>query len=216
MIGKYSANMEYLNAFINVNSLFTYNTLIVAVLLLSTLNTLKIYEDYRNIIIRYKSKKKYFIELIKIVLIINLIIVIINYILLFTGLNFFAKPINSVIIPDYGVSTIIYTIFIFVKKLLLFELLTIMFLIINKNLNKNLAIIISVIMVLCLFIAPYNDVYVNSFGKFQIFYWDYFVVHRYSSFILELSFFGIYFCISFFILYLLSLFTIKKIKVIGD
>ena len=95
MIGKYSTNTDYLNAFINVNNLFSYNFIVAIVLLISTLNVLHIFENYKNIIIRYKNKRKYFVELIKLVLLLNFIIIIINYMLLFTGLNFFAGPIKN-------------------------------------------------------------------------------------------------------------------------
>ena len=94
MIGKYSTNTDYLNAFIDVNNLFAYNFIVAIVLLISTLNVLHIFENYKNIIIRYKNKRKYFVELIKLVLLLNFIIIIINYMLLFTGLNFFAGPIK--------------------------------------------------------------------------------------------------------------------------
>ena len=74
MIGKYSTNTDYLNAFINVNNLFSYNFIVAIVLLISTLNVLHIFENYKNIIIRYKNKRKYFVELIKLVLLLNFII----------------------------------------------------------------------------------------------------------------------------------------------
>ncbi len=110
MIGKYSTNTDYLNAFINVNNLFSYNFIVAIVLLISTLNVLHIFENYKNIIIRYKNKRKYFVELIKLVLLLNFIIIIINYMLLFTGLNFFAGPIKNTNIDGYNISTLVYSI----------------------------------------------------------------------------------------------------------
>ena len=107
MIGKYSTNTDYLNAFINVNNLFSYNFIVAIVLLISTLNVLHIFENYKNIIIRYKNKRKYFVELIKLVLLLNFIIIIINYMLLFTGLNFFAGPIKNTNIDGYNISTLV-------------------------------------------------------------------------------------------------------------
>ena len=95
IIVKYSTNTDYLNAFINVNNLFSYNFIVAIVLLISTLNVLHIFENYKNIIIRYKNKRKYFVELIKLVLLLNFIIIIINYMLLFTVLNFFLGPLKS-------------------------------------------------------------------------------------------------------------------------
>lgn len=216
MIGKYSTNTDYLNAFIDVNNLFAYNFFVAIVLLISTLNVLHIFENYKNIIIRYKNKRKFFVELIKLVLILNFIIIIINYMLLFTGLNFFAGPIKITNINGYNITTLVYSIYVLIKKILLFEMLSMFFLLLNKNFNKNLSLIISTIITLSLFMAPYHDVYINSFSNFQIFYWDYFVFHKYSSFMLETSFFGIYFCINFYILYMLSILTIKKLKIIGE
>ena len=116
MIGKYSTNTDYLNAFINVNNLFSYNFIVAIVLLISTLNVLHIFENYKNIIIRYKNKRKYFVELIKLVLLLNFIIIIINYMLLFTGLNFFAGPIKNTNIDGYNISTLVYSIYVFIKK----------------------------------------------------------------------------------------------------
>ena len=136
--------------------------------------------------------------------------------LLFTGLNFFAGPIKNTNIDGYNISTLVYSIYVFIKKILLFEMISMFFLLLNKNFNKNLSLIISTIITLSLFIAPYHDVYINSFKNFQIFFWDYFVFHKYSSFILEISFFGIYFCLNFYILYMLSIITIKKLKIIGE
>ena len=112
MIGKYSTNTDYLNAFINVNNLFSYNFIVAIVLLISTLNVLHIFENYKNIIIRYKNKRKYFVELIKLVLLLNFIIIIINYMLLFTGLNFFAGPIKNTNIDGYNISTLVYSIYV--------------------------------------------------------------------------------------------------------
>ena len=114
MIGKYSTNTDYLNAFINVNNLFSYNFIVAIVLLISTLNVLHIFENYKNIIIRYKNKRKYFVELIKLVLLLNFIIIIINYMLLFTGLNFFAGPIKNTNIDGYNISTLVYSIYVFI------------------------------------------------------------------------------------------------------
>ena len=128
MIGKYSTNTDYLNAFINVNNLFSYNFIVAIVLLISTLNVLHIFENYKNIIIRYKNKRKYFVELIKLVLLLNFIIIIINYMLLFTGLNFFAGPIKNTNIDGYNISTLVYSIYVFIKKILLFEMISMFFL----------------------------------------------------------------------------------------
>lgn len=72
-------NLRYIEAFISVNNLFVYNTIIVAILFLSTLNTIKIFEQNKVLIIRFRTKEKYFLELLKTVLIVNLVIILFYY-----------------------------------------------------------------------------------------------------------------------------------------
>lgn len=212
----YSANVEYLTAFINVNNHSLYNFFVALVLLFSTLNTLKIFETHKEIIIRYTDKKRYFNELTKTSIIANLIIILINYMLLLTVLNFYANPLKVTIIKAVGTTSLIYSIYFFVKKVLLFELLSIVFLLIDKNFSKNISLIISLILASCLAVTTYKDDYINTFSKFRIFYWEYFVYHRYSSFSLEISFFGIYFSIVTVLVYIFYQVTSKNLKEIGE
>ena len=216
LIPKYSANFEYIDAFISVNNLFIYNTIIAAILLLSTLNTIKIFEQNKILTIRFQKKEKYFLELLKTVLIVNLIVILLNFILLLTNLNFFANSLKIQNFVVYNIPNILYAVFIFLKKIFLFEFLSVIFLISNQKLNKNLSIIVSLVIVLLLFVAPYSDIYINSIFNIRLFYWDYFVYHRYSSFLLELSLTSIYFCGCFMVCYILSKYIIKNLKEIGD
>lgn len=216
IVGKYAANLEYITAFININNLFIYNTFLAIIILFTTLNTLKIFETYTNIIIRYTNKKMYIFELIKITLILNLIIVLISYMLLFIGLNFYANAPLIINNGKLGISNLIYACYVFIKKIILFEILSIIFLLINKNFKKNISLIISFVIISMLFVATYNDIYINSFREFRFLLWDYFVYHRYASIALEISFFSIFACCNILLLYLFTIITINRIKNIGD
>lgn len=207
---------HYFEGIVALSNLFMFNSTIAFLLILSTFNTINLFEEFSNVIIRYKNKREYLIELIKVVLIVNFVLLFINKILLITFLNFIGVDFVITKLYKYNILNITYAIYTTFRQIFVFELLSLVFLFIFKNLNKILALGINTFLALLLWMAPYNDEYVNSLSKMFIFIWDYIVTHNYASFSLEVAFTNIYCCILIVILYGLYKFTQKNMKTIGS
>lgn len=204
-----SADFYAFDLFCHLNSMGSYNCFVALFMLYACNISLNIFNSYNNILIRYKDKKTYYKELVKCVLIVNFIICIVNFLVLLTNIFFFSDGV--IILNNYanGVSSLVYFIWTFVKKIILYVIMSFLFLIIIKLLKKPYNIIASVFSCVILFLMPYNDRLVSSISKMFLFPFDYFVYHRYTSFMLEICIFSAYFSVIMLILYILYLYLRK-------
>lgn len=193
-----------------LNSIGSYNFFILFILLLSCNVSLTIFNSYNTIYIRYNNKNEYFKVLIKNILIVCFIIIIINYIILLTNIFIFSNGV--VIINNYanGTSSLIYFIWVFIKKVVLFIIYSFLFIIIFKIFKKPLNLLLGFINCIIIMCIPYNDVLIDSLNKLFLNPGDYFVYHRYSSLLLEICCFGVYFSIITIILILIYQFVKKR------
>ena len=189
----------------------TYNILALIYVLFITSTIINIYEKNYLLIMRLKDRQEYLREIIKYVVVANLIMIILNYLLLFILILIFS---NGIIIEKYlyGIPNYIYMFWLLIKKIFVLELISIVFLFVFKNVVKPFSIIINVVLCSLLFIVPYYDNTVKSLSNIFIFYGDYFVFHKYISFLTELSSFLFFHSIYSFMLYIMYLISIRKIK----
>ena len=111
MVLYYVPNNDFLNTFILINNAGMYNMIVSIFICLSTLNTIKICDSYKEMVIRYNSKRHYLRKMVKLVCSSNIIVMLVNYIILITFLNIFAGSFKISIIETINVNTLIYSLF---------------------------------------------------------------------------------------------------------
>ena len=210
-IPAHSFSGTFFDNFFVVDNSLGFNIVLIISILFATTTTISMFEEYDFIIIRCKTKKEYLKKLISFIVMINLILLITHYmimiILLF--LNSYGFIVKKYI---YGLPNYVYLIWSVIKKIIACEFLSVLFALVTKNVIKPYNVIINFVLCLLIFAYPYIDNEVTSLSNIFIFYWEYFVYHRYSSFVLEVSAFGFYHSLYAGLLLLMYHFTLKKMK----
>lgn len=200
----------FFDGYIIINNSAIYNCIIAILLLLSTINIITMSDTYTNIIIRYRNKKEYYKELVRNVLLVNIIIIIMNNLLLFINLALLSRGFQISDNYIYKMPNYIYMLWILVKKIIVFEMISCVYVFINRLIKFPINVLINLIICLLLWITTYIDNIVTSLKDIYIFYWEYFVFHKYITFNLEILCFIIYHGIYLIILIIMFRITIKK------
>lgn len=211
-----ATDFSYFSAYNTVENVPVFNLIIAFTILIVTLCTISLFDDYYPVIIRFKSKKEYLSELIKSVILVNLIVLIIGNAFLLISLLFSSNGIYIEKNYIYNISSLVYAIWVFIKKIIMFELLSVVYIYILKLVVKPFNVCLCIIWSGLLGFSSYYDKTVTSLSNIFIFYWDYFVQHRYISFTLEISTFVFYHCIYIFILSGIYYLIANKIKKISE
>lgn len=167
---------------------FTIPFYIIGYIILTLVNTYNIYDDFSNnpnYILRFKDKKDYFYNLLKIIVFNNFIFFIISIIISIIFINIFSHGVETINIP-YNIPLIIYTIFYCVRFYIIVQLLVIITLLIVEITNKIFGIIFNIINWMIIFFHPYDfEKQVSSIFDMGFLIDYYFRIHSYSSFELE-------------------------------
>lgn len=201
-VSDYAINVSYFDGIINLTSSGVYIFLLGLILLFMTYNSLNIFNEYDAVILRLYNKNNCFKQSIILVLIINFIVLILNYILVFTFMNFMNNDFSIMMYRDYSINNLIYSIFSLTKSIVLFEMLSLFFVLIYKAFSKVVSMFINVIILLPLVVSTYYDDHINTLSQMFLTYWDYFSNHIYSSFSLEILCFLTYLLLLIFIFYI--------------
>lgn len=194
-----------------VDNIIYYTIFLLIFILFSTVNIINNFDYCEFVIIRYKTKKEYLNKLIKNVLVINFILILVNYMLLFIILTFKS---DGFIIENllYNIPNYIYVIWLSIRKIITIELISLVFLFVAKLIDKPYNIFINLSLILLILLPGYKDKMVMSLSDMFIFYGDYFIYHRYNSFLLEIIIFCRYHIIYILLLILMYKFTLRKLK----
>lgn len=201
-VSDYATNVSYFDGIINLVSSGVYLFLLGLILLFMTYNSLDIFNEYDTVMLRLHTKSNCFKQSVVLVLIINLIVLILNYILVFTFMNFMNNDFSIMMYRDYSINNLIYSVFSLIKSIVLFEALSLFFILIYKAFSKITSVCINIIILLPLVIGTYYDEHINTLSQMFLTYWDYFLNHIYSSFSLEVLCFLTYSLLLIFIFYI--------------
>ena len=145
------------------------------VILLSDVLILNLFDLRYELVMRYKNKRKYFIEILKNIFFSNTIIVSVSIMILLIIINFFAGANLSIFyLEKYGCYNIIYTIFIMIKTYILTFLFSFIFVMLYKLINKKIAIILMICLIGSTYVISYNLRQVVLFFETPIYFMSYF------------------------------------------
>ena len=120
-VSDYATNVSYFDGIINLVSSGVYLFLLGLILLFMTYNSLDIFNEYDTVMLRLHTKSNCFKQSVVLALIINLIVLILNYILVFTFMNFMNNDFSIIMYRDYSINNLIYSVFSLIKSIVLFE-----------------------------------------------------------------------------------------------
>lgn len=214
--GYLTTNETYIDGILVILTNGYYIVSMLAMFLINTINTIDMYENNIFYIIRFKNRKEYLLQLIKNVIISNLILFFINILVLLIGMNVFVNNFVLENILDYSIPNIVYLIFYLLRMMVLIQMISVISLLIIKLFNVKISIVANIIIWLFIMVSPYNmGAVVNSILDMHIFISDYFRLHLYSGFILEVLCSTIYITILLIISYIMFYITKNKMRQIG-
>ena len=206
---------NYSVGFIRILTFGIYIIGLLLIILLNTKNTYDIFENNNFFIMRFSSKKKYLIELLKTVCFSNFCTILLNLLLLMIGLNLFN---HNQTVPKFEIYTLqsnYYIIYIVIKLIILILVISIINVLLLKKFNN--LIVISLNFVLYVLIAGFSKshILIQSIKQIPLFIGDYFVINFYNSFIFEICIFLLYISIVYIIIYFFKKIVLKTMKDVG-
>lgn len=165
------------------------NQWVIAILLfclfVNTLNICELYKKNYSIIIRNKTKKEYLKEISKIIIITNTIVILMSFMITCIFLFFKYAGDFSVGNTINGVNILFYTIYHFIRFIIISSLLSLLIFYCWKFLNSFFSFLISIILSLSLVISPIS---LEIVTHFKMFFGYYLLAPRFENITLDIQF----------------------------
>lgn len=191
---------------------------IIALFLINTINIIKAFDKNEAYIIRYKTKKDYFKNLIKTIFFNNTVLFLIYFIMLIFLLIVFNR--NGIVIGtvgSYDITNLTYTTVHLVKYFILIQCFSLICAFMYKIGVRFIAWILMGIFIVLEMETPIKEGYIiDEVSKISINPIDYFRIQEFSSYGFDLKVNVIYIMIWIFITIILFLISSKRIKQIGE
>ena len=171
-----------------------FNVFMFSLLLLNTLNTCSIInKNFSFYILRLQNKKKYCIELLKSVILVNLFLLCLFFLFFFIVLNIFKLgKIQIHNYQNYNVTNLIYVIFYLFRYIFIAIGLTMFSALLFLNFKWKITLVIDGIFLAMFLLIPIDMEIKNHFS---LSIWSYFTNTMYSTFLTEISFSLLFLCI---------------------
>lgn len=191
------------------------NTFMFLILFINTLNICTTFDnEFSFYIIRLNNKKRYIKELLKNVLIFNILHLIIFFLIYFTIKCFMTyEPGSYTLYQNYNISNNLYLIFYLGRYIILSLIFCIIESLIYINFKTKIVCIFNSLFIMGFLLSSSSDM---IFNKFLIFPWNYFNNIKYNSFSMEVLYSCIYILILLIISFLLYKFIFKKKETINN
>lgn len=212
-------NTDYIDGIFRCFSNSYYTTSILFLTLISTMISVQLFDKNLFYIIRFKTRKEYLRQLIHNILISNTILFFVNLLLMIIGLNLFSGTQFEIYsFQNYEVSNIIYLIFFLFRIYLMIQCFGIINILLFKLIHsKMIVVIINIVALLPSFtlVTVLNE-NIQSLNQMFFYFIEYFVIHHYSSFSLEILCSSIYMLAILIVIIFLFRVTRIKMKEIGE
>lgn len=179
---------EYLISIIHIFSYSYYYIILISSLLLVTFQTIKLFKCNYGFLIRLKNKKNHFSVLLKQIFFNCAMCFLVQFIFILIGLNIFHSSDFGLYFTDYGVNTLIYSIFLvlrsFVYIMFLMGINGLLLYVIDSKIVIGLDIIFLTTMVNYYGYCP--TISTESFGVMPIIISGFFGETYFSNFSIEL------------------------------
>ena len=165
-----TATYSYIGSILYVYTDVLTVLFIVALFLINTINTIKLFDKNTSYIIRYKTKKSYFKNLIKNIFFNNSVLFIIYFIMQIALLVIFNR--NGIVIDtigSYSISNLTYTIVHLIKTFILIQCFSLICAFMYKIGIKFIVWILLGILIVLSLETPYKEGYIiDSISKINI------------------------------------------------
>jgi len=215
--GYLAYNRHYIDGLLSVLTNSYYVICFMSMILINTINTFDMFEKNSFYIIRFIDRKEYLIQLIRNIIVSNAVLFVINIIVLIIGLNLFVGSrfvVESFM--NYLVPNILYVLFYLIRMFFLIQTVATISVLLFKLIDSKIVIIMNIVLWSSFLISPYKlNFRVNSLLDMFWNFCEYFRVHYYSGFGMEVLCSTIY--VSALLLLIFALFNFSKnnIKKIG-
>ncbi len=213
--GYNTSSKTYIDSLIYLfsNPIFVSFGILIPLLIVS-LCCYHLFDKNEYLIIRFQTKKKYLIELLKTLIILNLFIYLLILSIVIISMNIFPKiGVGFEFLSNVGVNSLIYSIFVIVKIFLLGLILMVIAILTCKFFNNYLVISINIILYTSLIALDYVPfIKVNEISNIPIFIGNYMRTGIFDNFYLELSSFLIYYSGLFIFSIILFFISIRKMR----
>lgn len=208
-------NVTFTSSILNTFMFDIFNIFMFLILFVNTLNICTTFDnEFSFYIIRLNNKKRYIKELLKNVLIFNILHLIIFFLIYFTIKCFMTyEPGSYTLYQNYNISNNLYLIFYLGRYIILGLLFCVIESLIYINFKTKIVCIFNSLFIMGFLLSSSSDIINN---KFLIFPWSYFNNIKYSSFPIEVLYSCIYILILVIISFLLYKFIFKKKETINN
>lgn len=208
-------NVTFTFSVLNTFMFDIFNIFMFLILFVNTLNICTTFDnEFSFYIIRLNNKKRYIKELLKNVLIFNILHLIIFFLIYFTIKCFMTyEPGSYTLYQNYNISNNLYLIFYLGRYIILGLLFCVIESLIYINFKTKIVCIFNSLFIMGFLLSSSSDIINN---KFLIFPWSYFNNIKYSSFSTEVLYSCIYILILLIISLLLYKFILKKKETINN
>ena len=165
-----------------------YQNMMIAVLFISTIYAVFLFDRSFNTILRYKDKTEYFENLIIFVLIINSVIyVLYSFIGVLIMTVKYVGNINFGMVIYYNIPYVVYNLYIYLKYFIIIEILVSIALCIYKLFGKVFAALLLSIFIILKEGYVYSTEIISSFGNGHLFYGYFLNPFQYSNVLIDLA-----------------------------
>lgn len=208
-------NVTFTSSILNTFMFDIFNIFMFLILFVNTLNICTTFDnEFSFYIIRLNNKKRYIKELLKNVLIFNILHLIIFFLIYFTIKCFLTyEPGSYTLYQNYNISNNLYLIFYLGRYIILGLLFCVIESLIYINFKTKIVCIFDSLFIMGFLLSSSSDM---IFNKFLIFPWNYFNNIKYNSFSMEVLYSCIYILILLIISLLLYKFILKKKETINN
>lgn len=199
-----ASNQDYIQGILMIFSNGYYDCFLIGVFVVNTFDIVAIYEKNYSYIIRFENHKMYLRELIKKVIIGNIILFLTNLIIMLICLNIFSGNLFVGEVYNYGINNIIYLVYYLIKVIIVLNIIAVITVLIMKLFGKNMSFIVNIILCSVFVFIPNETLYtINSLKDIRLFIGDYMNLYRYSNFPFEIFCLMIILSLNFILIYIL-------------
>lgn len=214
----YNTSNSYIDSMISIifNLLYLFGLLLI--FFLNTINVFKLFEKNIYYNIRMESRKKYLSKLIKNIVLSNTILFVINFMILFIGLNIHIGN-KLVFTPymDYSINNIEYLFFHIIRMLFLINILFVVIVLLLKLINERFVFTLTMFVLASLYFSPFlYDKVIYSITNMHWNFCEYFRQNIYSAFSIEVSCSIVYVIILMIISSIIFFIVENKMKSVGE
>ena len=208
-------NVTFTSSILNTFMFDIFNIFMFLILFVNTLNICTTFDnEFSFYIIRLNNKKRYIKELLKNVLIFNILHLIIFFLIYFTIKCFMTYELGSyTLYQNYNISNNLYLIFYLGRYIILGLLFCVIESLIYINFKTKIVCIFNSLFIMGFLLSSSSDMIFNKFLNFP---WSYYNNIKYSSFSMEVLYSCIYILILVIISFLLYKFIFKKKETINN